>query len=157
MSLFYTRSPKTILLLFRYNIITTKQANCFVRPMAIVTSTRIIAHTPDGFRPRTPSAVSANAQRARRTGTVVSCASLTTDTFARRNVIFVVLFTVFVVLFFSVYAFDVIKIVSSRVGHVLSRDGPPVRVAADVALVAGRGFCRRSVSNERFPTGARKR
>ncbi|KAF0761761.1 G-protein coupled receptor Mth2-like, partial [Aphis craccivora] len=56
--------------------------------MAIVTSTRIAYNTPDGFRP--PSAVSANAQRARRTGTVVSRASLSTDTLSRRNVIFVV-------------------------------------------------------------------
>lgn len=43
------------------------------------------------------------------------------------------------------------------VGHALARDGPPVRVAADVAPAAGRGLCRRSVSDERFPAGARKR
>lgn len=157
MSLLCTRSPKTILLLFRYNIITTKQANCFVRPMAIVTSTRIAYNTPDGFRP--PSAVSANAQRARRTGTVVSRASLSTDTLSRRNVIFVVvLFTVFVVLFFSVRVVDVItKIVSCPVGRALTRNGSAVRVAADVAPAAGRDLCRRTVSDERFPTGARKR
>lgn len=107
---------------------------------------------------RFPSSVAVRSLSEWSTGTVVSRASLSTDTFARRNVTFVVaLFTVFVVLFFSVYAVDVIKIVSCCVGRALTRDGPPVRVATDVAPAAGRDLCRRTVSDERFPTGARKR